>query len=32
MANISFACGTKSNYDGLQVKNNDTLYFLTDTM
>lgn len=32
MANISFAYGTKSNYDGLQVKNNDTLYFLTDTL
>lgn len=32
MANISFAYGTKANYDGLQVKNNDTLYFLTDTL
>lgn len=32
MANISFAYGTKANYEGLQVKNNDTLYFLTDTL
>ena len=32
MANISFAYGPKANYDGLQVKNNDTLYFLTDTL
>lgn len=32
MANISFAYGPKANYDNLQVKNNDTLYFLTDTL
>ena len=32
MANISFAYGPKANYDGLQIKNNDTLYFLTDTL
>ena len=32
MANISFALGTKANFEALQVKNNDTLYFLTDTL
>ncbi len=32
MANISFAYGTKANFEGLQVKDNNTLYFLTDTL
>lgn len=32
MANISFAYGTKANYEGLQVKDTNTLYFLTDTL
>lgn len=32
MANISFAYGPKANYDALTIKNNDTLYFLTDTL
>lgn len=32
MANISFAYGSKTSFEALQVKNNDTLYFLTDTL
>lgn len=32
MASVKFLYGTKANYDALQVKDNDTLYFLTDTL
>ena len=32
MANVSFYYGTKANYNSLQTKNADTLYFITDTL
>lgn len=32
MANVSFYYGTKANYNQLQTKNADTLYFITDTL
>lgn len=32
MANVSFYYGTKANYNQLQTKSADTLYFITDTL
>lgn len=32
MANVSFYYGTKANYNSLQTKSADTLYFITDTL
>lgn len=32
MANVSFYYGTKANFNSLQTKNADTLYFITDTL
>lgn len=32
MANISFAYGSKANFEAMQVKDANTLYFLTDTL
>ena len=32
MAEVKFNYGTKAKFEALQVKDNDTLYFLTDTL
>lgn len=32
MAEVKFNYGTKTNFEGLKTKDNDTLYFLTDTL
>ena len=32
MAEVKFAYGTKARFDALDVRDNDTLYFLTDTL
>lgn len=32
MANVSFYYGTKANYNSLETKSDDTLYFITDTL
>ena len=32
MADVKFLYGPKANYDAMQTKDNDTLYFLTDTL
>lgn len=32
MAEVNFAYGTKARFDALDVRDNDTLYFLTDTL
>lgn len=32
MAEVKFAYGTKARFDALSVRDNDTLYFLTDTL
>ena len=32
MAEVKFNYGTKANFEALEAKDNDTLYFLTDTL